>query len=80
MAKKIIGGLGGILGIGGSKKKSAASTTTGTEQKGPIVTRLGPDISQDLRRRLAGGGVSRTPARRTTPGVGLVNTTGKLGA
>lgn len=52
MAKKIIGGIGGLLGIGGKKKKAE---TPAAEQKGPIVTPLAPGTTApNMRRRRTG--------------------------
>lgn len=53
MAKKILKGVGGLLGIGGKKK--AASTSTTAEQKGPIVTQLAPGTVPPNRRRTVAG-------------------------
>lgn len=47
--KKIIGLGGKLLGIGGKKKKDAAAAPA--EQKGPIVTQLGPGVVPPNRRR-----------------------------
>lgn len=43
MAKKIIGGIGSLLGIGGKKKSAATPTTTPADAKGPKVTLLSAD-------------------------------------
>ena len=53
MAKKIIGGIGSLLGI---KKKKEAAPAAVAEQKGPIVKPLGGSLSATVpavRRRRA---------------------------
>lgn len=67
MAKKIIGGIGGLLGI---KKKKAAGPAA-TERKGPVVTPLAPGAAPAMRRRLSA-------AQQAMPG-GKLGTVGKLG-
>ncbi len=73
MAKKIIGGIGGLLGIGGKKKKAEAAATT--EQKGPVITQLAPGTTApNMRRRLTNAQVG------TVLNTKLGGGAGKLGA
>ena len=58
MAKKIFGLVGGALGIGGKKKKADAAPSA--DQKGPIITQLGPGVIPPNRRRSVG----QLPAQR----------------
>jgi hypothetical protein len=52
--QKIIGGGLHLLGIGG-KKKAAAAATPAADQKGPILTPLGPGVVPPNRRRMVPG-------------------------
>ena len=49
MASKIIGGLGGLLGIGAKKKADAPTAAAASAAtKGPIITQLGGSTLDDL--------------------------------
>lgn len=60
MGKKILGGAGKLLGIGGKKQAAAAAAATSTampaEQTGPVIKQLGLPGTVAPRRRLNSAG------------------------